>query len=81
MRHTFKFEFSPKIIVLLGEELIHDHKIAISELVKNAYDADANTVKIKITPHSIIIEDDGIGMGIDIIKNVWLKPGVSRPCS
>ena len=77
MRHTFKFEFSPKIIVLLGEELIHDHKIAISELVKNAYDADANTVKIKITPHSIIIEDDGIGMGIDIIKNVWLKPGVS----
>ena len=77
MKHTLKFEFSPKIIVLLGEELIHDHKIAISELVKNAYDADANTVKIKISSDSIIIEDDGLGMDIDIIKNIWLKPGMS----
>ncbi len=77
MKHTLKFEFSPKIIVLLGEELIHDHKIAISELVKNAYDADANTVKIKISSNSIIIEDDGLGMDIDIIKNIWLKPGMS----
>lgn len=77
MKHELKFEFSPKIIILLGEELIHDHKIAISELVKNAYDADANTVKIKIASDQIIIEDDGVGMDIDIIKNIWLKPGTS----
>ncbi len=77
MKHKLKFRFSPKIIVLLGEELIHDHKIAISELVKNAYDADANTVKIKIKSDSIIIEDDGIGMDINVIRDIWLKPGVS----
>ncbi len=77
MQHNLIFEFSPKIIVLLGEELIHDHKIAISELVKNAYDADADTVKIKIVHDNIIIEDNGNGMDIDIIKNIWLKPGVS----
>ncbi len=77
MQHDLKFEFSPKIIVLLGEELIQDHKIAISELVKNAYDADANTVKIEIMRDNIIIEDNGNGMDIDIIKNIWLKPGAS----
>lgn len=78
MQHDLKFEFSPKIIVLLGEELIHDHKIAISELVKNAYDADANIVKITINNNNnIVVEDDGDGMDIDIIKNIWLKPGVS----
>lgn len=77
MQHTLKFEFSPKIIVLLGEELIHDHKIAISELVKNAYDADANIVKIKFQDDTIIIEDNGKGMDFDIIKNIWLKPGCS----
>ena len=77
MQHNLKFDFSPKVIVLLGEELIHDHKIAISELVKNAYDAYANTVKITIKDDSIIIEDDGNGMDINVIKNIWLKPGVS----
>jgi anti-sigma regulatory factor (Ser/Thr protein kinase) len=33
---------------LLGEQLIHDKKIAVSELVKNAYDADASEVVIEI---------------------------------
>ena len=75
--HSLKFDFSPKIIILLGSELIHDHKIAISELVKNAYDADANKVKLIIKENSIIIEDDGAGMDINIIKDFWLKPGTT----
>ena len=78
MKHQEQFEFSPRIIRLLGEELIHDHKIAISELVKNSYDADANNVKIHINQENIIIEDDGMGMDINIIKKVWLKPGISN---
>ncbi len=74
---AFNFEFSPNLITLLGEQLIHDKKIAVSELVKNAYDADASKVEIEIADSQIIITDNGCGMDIDIIKNIWLKPGVS----
>ncbi|SMN11034.1 hypothetical protein SPBRAN_1249 [uncultured Candidatus Thioglobus sp.] len=71
------FDVSPRIITILGAELIHDKKIAIAELVKNAYDADASLVKITIGNDEIIIEDDGHGMNADIIENYWLKPGSS----
>jgi hypothetical protein len=74
---AFNFEFSPNLIVLLGEQLIHDKKIAVSELVKNAYDADASEVVIEISDGQITITDDGCGMDIGTIKNIWLKPGVS----
>lgn len=74
---AFNFEFSPNLITLLGEQLIHDKKIAISELVKNAYDADASEVEIEIADSQIIITDDGCGMDIGTIKNIWLKPGAS----
>ncbi len=78
MKHQFPFEFSPSIITLLGEQLIHDKKIALSELVKNAYDADASKVEVEITSNQITISDDGCGMDIDTIKNIWLRPGVSN---
>ena len=74
---SFNFEFSPNLITLLGEQLIHDKKIAVSELVKNAYDADASMVEIEVVGDKITITDDGCGMDINTIKNVWLKPGVS----
>lgn len=77
MKHNFNFEFSPNLIILLGEQLIHDKKIALSELVKNAYDADSSKVDIEVENDTIVITDDGCGMDLDTVKNVWLKPGVS----
>ena len=74
---NYNFQFSPNIINLLGQELIHDKKIAIAELVKNAYDADATEVKIKISDNKIFISDNGCGMNSNTIKNYWLKPGIS----
>lgn len=73
-----RFDVSPRIIKILGEELIHDKKIAIAELVKNAYDADSTKVIVTVSSDEIIIEDDGIGMNADIIENFWLKPGSSK---
>ena len=73
----FCFDFSPKIIRLLGEELIHDKKIAIAELVKNAYDADARSVKVTIGDDELTIRDDGCGMDAEIVKKYWLRPGES----
>lgn len=67
-------------MVLLGEQLIRDAKIAVFELVKNAYDADASSCKVILsnidTPNaSIVIEDDGVGMTPEIVSGVWLEPG------
>ncbi len=75
--------FNPKahILTLLGEELIKSPVMAIYELVKNSYDADAKKVDVyfreidDIKNAAIIIEDDGIGMTDDRIENVWLEPG------
>jgi HSP90 family molecular chaperone len=80
------------ILTLLGDELIGSDSLAIFELVKNAYDADAEVVKVIFenlnTPNQrIIIDDDGHGMSPSIIQNVWLtigtdyKRGVNRKLS
>lgn len=76
-------KFNPKahILTLLGDELIKSPVMAIYELVKNSYDADAKKVDVyfrdieDIEKASIIIEDDGIGMTTQIIEDVWLEPG------
>src|SRR5690554_7909964 len=75
--------FKPKahILTLLGEELIKSPVMAIYELVKNSYDADANKVDVyfrdvdDLEKAAIIVEDDGIGMTSEIVEDVWLEPG------
>ena len=76
--NEYPFSFSPRLIRVLGEELVHDKKIAVAELVKNAYDADASEVTLTIAADTITIEDDGCGMNADIIEKHWLQPGNSK---
>jgi anti-sigma regulatory factor (Ser/Thr protein kinase) len=70
-----------RLISLLGDELISDEKVAIVELVKNAYDADAKNVSVVFevdeysVPIRIIISDDGHGMDLDTVIHGWLEPG------
>ncbi len=78
--------FKPKahILRLLGEELIKSPIMAIYELVKNSYDADASYVHVKFSniqdskSSNIEIEDNGTGLTTDIIENVWLEPGTDH---
>lgn len=68
------------ILSLLGDELIGSDSLAIFELVKNAYDADATKVKVAFINlnqenQKIIIEDNGNGMFSNIIQDVWLTIG------
>ena len=73
-----------RLITMLGDQLIKNEVVALTELIKNSYDADASWVKITfvnfeedytIKPESkIIIEDDGNGMNSDILKKHWLNP-------
>lgn len=77
---SFKFKAKSHIISLLGDQLIGSDSLAIFELVKNSYDADANNVYITFqdlnTPtQSIIVEDDGTGMTLETLEKAWLEIG------
>jgi len=79
-KHTHKIKAKSHILSLLGEELIGSDSLAIFELVKNSYDADAKNVKVSFIDlnsnnQKIIIEDDGSGMSPEIIEKVWLTIG------
>ncbi len=52
----------------IGERLYTQSLDLIRELVANAYDADATTVKIKAGDDSIIVEDNGSGMDKEGLK-------------
>ena len=80
---TAKFKPRARLLLQLGDQLIKNESIALLELAKNAYDADASKVDIimhhpdSIENGYIEIEDDGFGMTADIVENVWLEPGSS----
>ena len=66
---------------LLGDELIRDPNIAIFELVKNAYDADASHAEVWMAHTAerrfafIMVEDDGSGMDWETLTGVWMELG------
>ena len=76
-----KFKPRARLLLQLGDQLIKNESIALIELVKNSYDADASIANIIMEniddPHNgmIIIEDDGYGMDTDTVVNVWMEPG------
>lgn len=80
---TIVAPFRPRarLLQLLGDELIGSPRLAVFELVKNAYDADANEVVVRLDvagdapTATITVDDDGHGMDIDTIHDVWLVPG------
>ncbi|MCK4659494.1 MAG: sensor histidine kinase [Phycisphaerae bacterium] len=69
-----------RLIRLIGDELISDEPVALVELVKNAYDADATRVEVRFEgenpdrPQRIVVSDDGIGMDLQTVLTVWLEP-------
>ena len=83
-------EFEPyaRLINIIGDQLITDKKVAVIEIIKNCYDADAEKVSVRFfnldnANHThlpelqqpyIEIEDDGDGMTLEIIQKVWLRP-------
>ena len=73
-----------RLITMLGDQLIKNEVIALVELIKNSYDADASWVKVSFLNFNedyssnenskIVIEDDGCGMNADILRKHWLNP-------
>lgn len=77
-----KQAFRPRarLLELLGEQLIDNARLAVFEMVKNSYDADANKVVVCLidpdkTEGSITVHDDGSGMTLETLTDIWLEPG------
>lgn len=69
-----------RLIALIGEELISDEPVALVELVKNSYDADAHRVEVRFAseigkPAQIVVVDDGHGMDLNTVLSAWFEPG------
>ena len=84
MSEQLKIRPYARLLTMLGDQLIKNEQIAVTELMKNSYDADADWVKVsfenfgkdyKIQDDSrIIIEDNGKGMLHDVIIKAWMNP-------
>lgn len=77
------FRFSSRFSQLIGRNLISNPIVAVSELVKNSYDADADNIKVEFSnvdqaDSSLRITDDGEGMSYDDIVNKWMVVGTDN---
>jgi hypothetical protein len=75
---SLNFSIDSSLLFQLGEQLVAKPSIALTELVKNVYDADATKVTITLENvdkpgGTIIVEDDGHGMTLEEIKNNWMR--------
>ncbi len=83
-KKTFKIRPYARLLTMLGEQLIKNEQIALTELIKNSYDADSNWVKVcfenfgdnfEIKEDSkIVIRDNGTGMTLETIEKSWMNP-------
>ncbi len=74
-----QFTVDAQILLQLGEQLVARQSIALSELVKNGYDADATTVTVLLdnvrdrSGGEIFVQDDGHGMSLSDVKQHWMR--------
>ena len=73
-----RFSVDAGVIDRLGTELVARQETAVSELVKNSYDADAKKVTLKFENSdsiggTLFIEDDGLGMTRDQLVNGFMR--------
>ena len=65
----------------LGDRLIGRSYIALAELVKNSYDADATTCKIEFSGDRIAVSDNGNGMSEREFHTHWMRIGTTHKTS
>lgn len=81
MKVNVPFKPKAQLLLQLGEQLIKSESVAILELIKNSYDADATIVQIVMndidapSKGTIEITDNGSGMDFYTVKNIWMEPG------
>ena len=73
-----------RLLTMLGEQLLKNERVALVELIKNSYDADADRVDVEFErfeedmttkPESrIVVRDNGCGMTLDTVRKDWMNP-------
>jgi signal transduction histidine kinase len=70
---NISFQSEGRLLQELGERLVANPEVALVELVKNSYDADASSCHVFITDDVLTIRDDGRGMSLGDFCNKWMK--------
>src|SRR5437879_5589223 len=76
----YKMTVDLSVLEALGINLYSNAAAVLSELVANAYDADATVVEIdwKLSGSKILVRDDGVGMSVEELNERFLKVGYKK---
>lgn len=72
MSNQLNFKVSSGLKNIIGRDLIINDTVAIFELVKNSFDAEAKNVQLYFDQDRVIIIDDGHGMSHQDLVEKWL---------
>ncbi|NEJ82731.1 hypothetical protein GR268_40200, partial [Rhizobium leguminosarum] len=72
---TVNFQADSALLRELGERLVGQPHIALAELIKNAYDADATNCEVMLEEESIVVTDNGHGMDESEFLQYWMTIG------
>ena len=77
-----------RLLTMLGDQLIKNERIALVELIKNAYDADADRVEVRFEDFGddmtcnagsrIAVRDNGVGMSLKTVRTHWMNPATPQ---
>ena len=69
------FTLQSRVLRELGERLVKQPEVALLELIKNAYDADAKFCTIEHANGRLTVADDGSGMSLERFTKAWMTIG------
>jgi len=75
---SIQFQVDASLLFQLGEQLVARRSVALAELIKNAYDADATNTTVLLEDvtrpqGTIIVEDNGTGMIFEQVRDHWMR--------
>ena len=73
-----KFRADSALLREVGERLVGQPHIALAELIKNAYDADATLCTVSIAKNEITVADNGHGMTETEFLKYWMTIGTTN---
>ncbi|QKY07506.1 sensor histidine kinase [Janthinobacterium lividum] len=68
-----QFTIESRVLRELGERLVSDAEVALTELIKNAFDADAFECTIALSGDQLVIQDNGNGMSFEDFRTKWMR--------
>jgi len=72
---AIRFTVDSALLTELGERLVGRAHVALAELIKNGYDADAKLVDVMVSDRQIEVVDNGHGMSRDAFEHFWMRIG------